>query len=543
MSTSCPHCGATNRATARFCIQCSGQLVPSAPQAAPGQVCSSCNTVNSSGARFCMGCGQPLPIPAAPPPGTSATGMLPSSFLLAGRYLIMRKVGQGGMGAVYEALDTRLNQRRCAVKEMSSAYLATTAERQLAVASFEREAKMLASLAHPNLPKVTDYFNEGGRHYMVMEFIDGKTLEEHLTDAGQAMSEAAVCWLAEQLCDVLGYLHSQNPPVIFRDLKPGNVMLQPDGSVKLIDFGIVRFFKPGQQHDTQFLGTPGFAAPEAFGTRQTDACSDIYSLGMTLYCLLTAKDPPQSLAGFNPGSDLAACASIDLRRVIVKALEVKPGARWQTTADIRPELALIKGCGGTGTAGLPKIPVPGGIRGATQRLTQTIALKMQQMSNIQLAVTAIALVAGIGLMTWLVGPWIATHLPWLWRSLPLYYAAGPFAYAISNRKGAAALVHIPLHVVVAALSWSGATATPVYYLLTGMVGAAGMEGALSLFNGPKSTAWRYLAASAVAIALAMSVLALVPGGHFDVVQVLGAGLAGAIAYGAGEVVWGVRQGV
>jgi tRNA A-37 threonylcarbamoyl transferase component Bud32 len=534
----CPKCGASNRDTARFCAKCSGPLVPTGPRSTPGRACPSCGTANSSQARFCKGCGQPLLVSAPPPPGAAATGMLPANSMLAGRYLILQRVGQGGMGAVYKAVDTRLHQRLCAVKEMSSAGLSNV-ERQLARANFEREAKMLASLNHPNLPRVTDYFSESGRHYMVMEFIEGYPLHEHISQTGQAMSEAEVRSVAGQLCDVLHYLHSQQPPVIFRDMKPGNVMLQPYGRVKLIDFGIVRFFKYGKAHDTQFLGTPGFAAPEAYGHTQTDARSDIYSLGMTLYCLLTAKDPPQHLSGFDLCAELAGYASPELCQAILKALELRPENRWQTTTEMRQAM------GGAGAVPRPPgptpMPAPGGIRGATQRLTQSIARQVQQMSNAQLAATALALVVGIGLITWLVGPWIRANLPWLWRFLPIYYAAGPFAYAVSHRKGAVALVHTPLHVVVAALTWNWINLG--HYLLTGLAGAAGMEAVLSFLGGAKPSVWYYVAAAAVGITLAMGVATLLPGGYFDVVQIGGAGLAGAIAYAAGEAVWGVRQGV
>jgi tRNA A-37 threonylcarbamoyl transferase component Bud32 len=533
----CPKCGALNRDTARFCVKCSGPLAPTSPPVTPGRSCAACGTLNASQARFCKSCGQPLLVSAPPPPGAAATGMLPANSMLAGRYLILQRVGQGGMGAVYKAVDTRLHQRLCAVKEMSSASLSTV-ERQLARANFEREAKMLASLNHPNLPRVTDYFSEGGRHYMVMDFIEGQTLLEHIDATGRAMSEAEVRSVAGQLCAVLHYLHSQQPPVIFRDMKPGNVMLQPDGQVKLIDFGIVRFFKPGKQQDTQLLGTPGFTSPEAtYG--QTDARSDVYSLGMTLYCLLTAKDPPQHLAGFDPCAELAVYASPELCQAILKALEFRPENRWQTTGEMHQAVA------GPGAIPRPAAPLPtpapGGIRGATQRLTQSIARQVQQMSNAQLAATALALVVGIGLITWLVGPWIRTNLPWLWRFLPIYYAAGPFAYAVSHRKGAIALVHTPLHVVVAALTWNWINLGP--YLLTGLAGAAGMEAVLSFLGGAKPSVWHYVAAPAVGITLAMGLTALLPGGYFDVVQIAGAGLAGAIAYAAGEAVWGVRQGV
>jgi hypothetical protein len=469
--------------------------------------------------------------------------MLPANFLLANRYLIVCKVGQGGMGAVYKAVDTRLGHRLCAVKEMSGAGLSTMAERQLAVAKFEQEAKMLASLNHPNLPKVSDYFSEGGRHYMVMEFIEGQTLLECLDTTGRPMPEGEVRSIAVQLCEVLYYLHNQNPPVIFRDMKPGNVMLQSDGRVKLIDFGIIRFFQYGKKQDTQFLGTPGFAAPEAYGQRQTDARSDIYSLGMTLYCLLTAKEPPQTLAGFSPGGDLAACASWELRQVLSKALEIKPDTRWGTADEMRQALGGAPPAPAAGGAGQPRAPQApaGGIRRATQHLTRTIVLKMRQMSNAQLAATVAALVAGVGLSTWLVGPWIEVNLPWLWKFLPLYYAGGPFAYAVSNRKGAIALVHVPLQIIVGALTWGNASF--IQYLLTALAGAAGMEGLLSFLGGQKATVWHYVAAPALGVAVSMGAVAAAFNSPFDPVQIMGAGVAGAIAYAAGEAVWGVRQGL
>ncbi len=557
----CLRCGATNRDTARFCAHCSGPLIPTTPPAAAfGQICPNCQTGNSSTARFCKGCGQSLPIaasgftptptpvqpyPSAPSFGSRVTGLLPPKSYVAGRYMILQKVGQGGMGAVYEAVDTRLGQH-CAIKEMSSANLLTMAERQVAIANFEQEAEMLAKLNHPNLPRVTDHFNEGGRHYMVMEFIEGETLDKRL-EIGQVLPETEVQNVAEQLTIVLEYLHSQSPPIIFRDLKPGNIMVQPDGRVKLIDFGIMRFFKPGKKQDTQLLGTPGYAAPEAY-SGQTDARSDIFSLGITLYCLLTGKEPPQDISNFQPLAELSAYSS-DLSQVIMTAIKVKPGERWASATKMRQALQSIsipgQGQVGTGTkfmSGQSGSGQPGGrIRGMTQRLTQSIALRVKQMSNTQLAAMAIALVVGIGVLTWLVGPWLAENLPWLWDFLPLYYAAGLFAYAVSNRRGAVALVHVPVHLIVAGLTWVNFSFVP--HLLAGLVGAGGMEVALSGTGGRQNRIWFYMAAPALGVALAMGVLALTGQGFFDVKEVVGAGLVGAMAYVAGEVVWGVREGV
>ena len=147
---------------------------------------------------------------------------------------------------------------------------------------------MLWGLSHPNLPAFTNFFAENQSYFLVMEYINGQTLEDLLERQAAPFPERRVLRWAEQLCDVLEYLHSQHPPIIFRDMKPGNIMLIHQGHIKLIDFGIARFFRPTTNGpDTQLLGTPGYAPPEQYGTAQTDERSDIYSLGMTLFHLLT----------------------------------------------------------------------------------------------------------------------------------------------------------------------------------------------------------------------------------------------------------------
>ncbi|HKV58392.1 MAG TPA: protein kinase [Ktedonobacteraceae bacterium] len=199
----------------------------------------------------------------------------------------MQTIGQGGMAAVYQARDTRKGTL-CAIKEMSLSTVASE-ERPQAIQNFLAEAKILSRLNHPNLPAFTDFFTEDARHFLVMEYIDGSTLEDLLERNGHPFSERRVLGWARQLCDVLEYLHSQQPPVIFRDMKPGNVMLSRTGRIKLIDFGIARLFRNSGSQDTQLLGTPGFAPPEQYGSAQTDERSDIYSLAMTLYQLMTCS--------------------------------------------------------------------------------------------------------------------------------------------------------------------------------------------------------------------------------------------------------------
>ena len=208
------------------------------------------------------------------------------------RYRIQRQIGGGGMGTVYLAEDTRLAGRRCAIKEMSPAALPPK-DRSWATNAFRQEAQMLANLDHPGLTAVTDFFFEFGNWYLVMDFVEGETLGDRLdrlTDRRLPLREALD--ITRQLCTVLEFLHGQRPPVVFRDLKPGNVMLTPEGEIKLIDFGIARFFKPGRSRDTVNLGTPGYAAPEQYGGKgQTDPRSDIYSLGVLLHEMLTGYDP------------------------------------------------------------------------------------------------------------------------------------------------------------------------------------------------------------------------------------------------------------
>jgi Serine/threonine protein kinase len=251
--------------------------------------CSTCGKENQVNARFCNWCGEVMP------PG-SLTGRLPSQELLNnGRYMVIKLLGQGGMGAVYKALDLHAQQRVVAIKEMSQSGLSRQ-ELQEAIASFTHEATLLARLSHPNLPHIYQQFEENGRRYLVMDFIEGTTLEQHRSayqQQGKRIPIIHILDIAIQLCSVLDYLHMQQPPIIFRDLKPDNIMLAPQKQAYLIDFGIARLFKPGQAKDTIALGSPGYAPPEQY-RKTTSPRSDIYSLGAVLHQLLTGDDPSQT---------------------------------------------------------------------------------------------------------------------------------------------------------------------------------------------------------------------------------------------------------
>lgn len=216
--------------------------------------CPACGVENPENSRFCNSCGSSLA-------GGTQTGRLNPDTVLGGRYVVVKTLGQGGMGAVYLTLDQQLNNSLVAVKEMS--IRAVGGDLESAVGSFKKEAAMLVNLNHHALPRMNDFFSNGeDRWYLVMDYIQGQTLKE-IADMRGPIPEADVVDWARQLCDILDYLHNQSPPVIFRDLKPANIMLTPEGHIKLIDFGIARHFQQGSTADTSAYGSSGFAPPRA----------------------------------------------------------------------------------------------------------------------------------------------------------------------------------------------------------------------------------------------------------------------------------------
>ncbi|HEX9131376.1 MAG TPA: tetratricopeptide repeat protein [Ktedonobacteraceae bacterium] len=289
--------------------------------------CDNCGAANPPTARFCQFCATLLPF-------KHSTGSLPDQTLLAGRYQLLSRIGQGGMGAVYKAADTRFNNRPLAIKEMSSSGL-PPARLQEAEAAFEREAHLLADLLHPNLPRIYEHFTENDRSYLVMDFIEGQTVEEHLEQigGGPLPVEQVIKW-ADQLCDVLNYLHSHQPPIIFRDLKPANVMMSESGHIYLIDFGIARIFKPGKQHDTVALGSPGYAAPEQYGKAQSTPRSDIYSLGALLHHLLTGIDPSEQPFFFRPASQVNPAVDLALDALLQQMLAMDSDRRPASAQEV-----------------------------------------------------------------------------------------------------------------------------------------------------------------------------------------------------------------
>jgi F-box protein 11 len=271
----------------------------------------------------------------------SLTGMLNPNVLLGQRYRVVKLLGQGGMGAVYQVEDLRLRRALRAAKEMSQNGMSGI-ELRAATESFEREAQMLAQLSNPHLPRIYDHFPENGRWYLVMDFIEGETLSERLDKVtGHKFLPAQALRIAYQLCEVLHELHTCQPPIIFRDLKPANIMLTAQDHVYLIDFGIARFFKQGQAKDTVALGSPGYAAPEQYGRSQSTPGSDIYGLGATLHQMLSGHDPSTDPFQF---ADLPLDhwpGGSELAELIAAMVEMKREKRPASVLEIKQRLELI----------------------------------------------------------------------------------------------------------------------------------------------------------------------------------------------------------
>jgi len=299
--------------------------------------CDNCGVANRAEATLCFACNQPLQ-PTAGEQISISTAPLVNSHLLIQRYRILGQLGRGGFGAVYQAEDIRFGNRAVAIKEMNPVNLSPQ-EIAEATEAFKHEALLLANLTHPNLPRIYDHFSDTGRWYLVMDFIEGETLEEYLQKApGGYLPVEEVLDIGMQLCSVLGYLHACQPPIIFRDLKPANIMRTAEGNYYLIDFGIARHFKPGQAKDTVAFGSPGYAAPEQYGRRQTTPRADIYSLGTTLHHLLSGDDPSLTPFRFAPFQFNGQLATAGLDTLIMQMVEVDERKRPASMAVIRQEL-------------------------------------------------------------------------------------------------------------------------------------------------------------------------------------------------------------
>ncbi len=301
---------------------------------------------------------------------------LPAGMMLSGgRYKIEKSVAAGGMGAVYRAIDTRFDDEPCAVKEMLDDFQSDV-ERGQAVDWFKREAKLLLKLNHPCIPRVRDFFVENSKHYLVMDFIEGRTLAEVFTKEGNVpglngahgVSEARARSWAQQICSVLGYLHRQNPPIIFRDLKPSNIMVTDRDEIKLIDFGIARTFQSTRQ--STIIMTIGYAPPEQLHG-MPEPRSDIYALGATLHRVLTFHDAANnkpSIFSFPPVRSLRPDISLAFEQVIMKALAPVLEQRWGSAAEMEGAVISLPPLSPSAQfAGTISVPQPGGDRPTPDR--------------------------------------------------------------------------------------------------------------------------------------------------------------------------------
>lgn len=256
--------------------------------------------------------------------------MLEIGSVIDGKYKILNVVGKGGMSVVYLAMNERAN-KQWAIKEV----------RKDGMQSFEvvkqnlvAETDLLKKLNHPHLPSIIDVIDCDDTFLIVMDYIEGNPLSKALETSGAQNQDDVIEW-AKQLCDVLGYLHSRKPPIIYRDMKPSNVMLKPDGNVMLIDFGTAREFKYSSVADTTCLGTQGYAAPEQFGGHgQTDARTDIYCLGATMYHLVTGHNPATPPYEMYPIRQWNPMLSSGLEEIILKCTQRNPEDRYQSCAEL-----------------------------------------------------------------------------------------------------------------------------------------------------------------------------------------------------------------
>ncbi len=298
--------------------------------------CPNCGfNQNPEVASFCARCAAPLG--ATPAPDGAMRGQtLAASTMLQKKYTVLRKLSEGGMGAVYLAQDTKLFNRTCVVKEMLPFYT-TDEEQRVAERNFEREARTLAALRHPGVPEIYDYFIEDDRYYLVMAFVEGEDLGAMLASRGQAFTEEEVIRYGLQLARILAYLATLNPPIIHRDIKPANILLEKStGQVKLVDFGIARSSIRSERLDATgsiIMGTRGYAPPEQYSGDTTPA-SDVYALGATLHHLATGKHPLRGGTTLRPVRETRPEVSLALDTLLTEMIRMDP--------DLRPDATQVK---------------------------------------------------------------------------------------------------------------------------------------------------------------------------------------------------------
>lgn len=255
--------------------------------------------------------------------------------LIQERYEVLELLGKGGMSKVYLVLDLKL-EKKWAAKEIIRPE--NREEENLYIESAMTEADTMKRLDHPALPRIVDVVEERNAIYIIMDYIEGESLEMILKKGVSLEKDKVLKW-AKELCEVLDYLHGQEPPVIYRDMKPGNIMVSHNGNIKLIDFGSVREYKIQGEEDTVCLGTRGYAAPEQFGGKgQSDVRTDIYSLGMTLYHLLTGEEPWENAAELLLEGEGQKKLTVGWNYILKKCIWRNPNLRYQSCRELLQDL-------------------------------------------------------------------------------------------------------------------------------------------------------------------------------------------------------------
>ncbi len=269
--------------------------------------------------------------------------MATEGLVLDGKYIIQKQIGVGGMSTVYMAIDNRLD-KKWAIKEIRDC---GQQDKEILLKSLQREANVLKLVDHPVLPRIVDVLTQNNTIFVVMDYIEGRTIHDVIKQEGAQKQEKVIQW-AKELCGALDYLHSMKPPIIYRDMKPSNIMLKPDGRVKLIDFGTAKEWDADDLADTIALGTKGYAAPEQFGDTQgrgiyrTDARTDIYSLGATLYYMVTGKSPCAPPYAMLPIRHHNPVLSSGLERIIQRCTMPNPEERYQDCKELMYDLENYK---------------------------------------------------------------------------------------------------------------------------------------------------------------------------------------------------------
>ena len=301
-------------------------------------ICSKCGNVLNPNDRFCMKCGTKTDFEKDDDSKKdSSVNNEDVPEIIDNRYKLIRQTGKGASSVVYLAQDKKLD-RICAVKIVNK----NTYANKIAAQESLNEANKMKLLAHISIPQLYDIFDDEDRLCIVMEFIEGKTLNEIIKSMTRPLDEYTIIQWSKQLCRVLFYLHTLKPPRIFRDLKPANIILQPNGVIKLIDFGTMKNYDDSRSEDTVNLGTKGYAAPEQFGGRgATDTRTDIYGLGMTMYHLITGVNPSLPPFEFKPIRYYRKDVSKGLEDIVMKCIAIEREERYQSAIHILKDLERL----------------------------------------------------------------------------------------------------------------------------------------------------------------------------------------------------------